>query len=299
MRLAVFSDIHGNLLALRAILADARAQGASAFITAGDLVARAPYPLETMALLQEIGALMIRGNADQYQIDYDLHRKERGNQRGPAFDVVRWIDQTIGEHGVRWLESLPKEMVVALPGMPPIRVVHGSPGNLNRGLVPGDAETLRVFRTAGLWRSEDPPAPLAQQLNGAAESLIICAHTHIPWRETVAGRVVFNPGGGGIPVNGDPRAQYALVNWSGEQWQIEHRAVTYDTAALKAAYRDSGLLEQGGPFARACMLNTLTGRNAAMFLILLARQYEQQTENFNEAMELAAKAFPWDEYEAE
>ena len=65
----------------------------------------------------------------------------------------------------------------------------------------------------------------------------------------------------GGPINGDPRAQYALLTWQAGRWHVEHRALDYDVGRVRAAYEDSGLLAAGGAFARAYLRGIETGRN--------------------------------------
>ena len=71
MRMAVLADIHGNLPALEAVLNDCqRSEPIEAYLVAGDLLSRAPFPLEVMTVLQSLRAQMVMGNGDQYQVEY-------------------------------------------------------------------------------------------------------------------------------------------------------------------------------------------------------------------------------------
>jgi len=96
-----------------------------------------------------------------------------------------------------------------------------------------------------------------------AEPVLVCGHTHIPWKQEHDGRLAFNPGAVGGPLNGDVRAQYALLTWQDDHWQVEHQAVPYDLDRIRAAFRESGLLAEGGAFAQACLLAIETGQNVA------------------------------------
>lgn len=276
-------------------------QGVSRFLVAGDLVARAPYPLEVLQRLSELDAHIIRGNVDQYQIDH-LRTLEGqpvpGNR--PPWGVVRWTHAQIGEAGVHVLERLPETAVVAFPGLPPLRMVHGTPTSMNAGLIPPRGNpAFAAFQRAAILPFGFPAdfAPLEHHLRGVAETLLICGHTHIPW-QAVAGHVqVLNPGSVGLPLNGDPRAQYALLDWQAGTWRCEFRALAYDWAALKTAYRDRGLLDAGDPFARACLDIALTGENVAAFLYRHAILVHGIRTIGAEQLNHAAKTFDWARYE--
>jgi hypothetical protein len=126
---------------------------------------------------------------------------------------------------------------------------------------------MRDFGRAGILARERRPQPLAQTLAAVDEPVLVCGHTHIPWQQAHDGRLALNPGSVGAPINGDPRAQYALLEWTAGGWQVEQRAVPYDLDRVRAAYARSGLLEQGGGFARAYLCNVETGCNAPWFLV--------------------------------
>ena len=134
-----------------------------------------------------------------------------------------------------------------MPGTATIRVVHGSPCDPYEGISP-DLE----------------PAGLARALAETSEAVLVCGHTHIPWNVERNGRLALNPGAVCGPLNGDARAQYALLTWQGRRWHTEHRAVPYDLARVRTGFVESGLLDQGGPLARAFLLSIETGTNVGM-----------------------------------
>ena len=82
-------------------------------------------------------------------------------------------------------------------------------------------------------------------------SQYLCADTHIPWKLERGGRLAPNPGAVCGPLNGDVRAQYALLIWYNDHWRVKHYAVPYDPERIRAAFRESGLLEEGGVLANA------------------------------------------------
>jgi len=159
------------------------------------------------------------------------------------------------------LAALPEQRVIERPGTDPIRVVHGSPRRLTEKIFPcRHVAAVQAFREVGFLPPKGDPPRLEEQLAEVREPVLVCGHTHIPWLEAQDGRLALNPGSVGAPLNGDPRAQYAMLAWAGGRWRVAHRAVPYDLARIRAAYRDSGLLVEGGGFARGMLDWLQTGR---------------------------------------
>ncbi|HOQ99949.1 MAG TPA: metallophosphoesterase family protein [Anaerolineae bacterium] len=265
MRLAVVSDIHGNLPALQAVLADAGRHGADGLIVAGDFCT-GPQTGEVVRLLaRRDNCWMIYGNRDRY-----LEGLGPGDPRwcSRQWAPLRWQSEHLGPEALALIAALPEQRVVALPGAAPIRVVHGSPRRLSEMLFPDrDPARLRLFEQAGFLAPGQGPPPLEAALAGVREPVLVCGHTHIAWQQRWSGGLALNPGSAGEPLEGDPRARYALLTWRGGCWQAELRAVAYDLDLIRAAYRESGLLAEGGPFAHACLRNIETGQNCSGRLV--------------------------------
>jgi len=261
MRLAVLSDTHGNLPALEAVLADARQQGVDSIVVAGDFTTGGSQQLETINLLRSLGSWMIRGNSEGYLLAYGAGNVPDGWRVSKQWASVRWSYSHLNRETLDFIASLPEQRVVALDDAAPIRVVHGSPRSSSEHLFPDrDPVSLRAFRKAGLLPPGRDPVKLDQALVQVKESGLVCGHSHIPWKQEQHGRLVLNPGSVGAPINGDVRAQYALLTWGDGRWQAEHRAIAYDLDLVRAAFSESGLLEEGGAFARAWLLVILSAR---------------------------------------
>jgi diadenosine tetraphosphatase ApaH/serine/threonine PP2A family protein phosphatase len=203
--LALLYDIHGNLLALDAVLEDAERSGADRYLLGGDYTLFAARPGETLDRLERLPAAgWIRGNGERWTASPD---------EAPDIELVRSaIDACAAELGperVRRLAALPEQ---ALRGG--TRYCHGSP-----------VSDVRSFFPA-------PTDADAEMLDDAAEARIVFGHTHLAFRRVadVDGRQVelINPGSVGMPFDGDPRAAYALVSDGGE---VELRRVPYDHRA--------------------------------------------------------------------
>jgi predicted phosphodiesterase len=206
---ALLYDIHGNLPALEAVLADAQDAGAQGYVLGGDYALFGAFPRETVELLGDLDATRIRGNTDRWLIDAS---------DAPGNDLVErslvHCRDALGDVLSSELGALPAtvELGEAL-------VCHASPRS--------DMETF--FPQPG-----DDEAEQAM-LAGAAQKVIVFGHSHLQFRREAHGRLLVNPGSVGIPFDGDRRAAYALYRESGE---FELRRVTYDWSAYAGAVRE-------------------------------------------------------------
>ncbi len=264
MRLAVLADVHGNLPALEAVLADVQQYNVDGIIVAGDLIGGGPQPVEVLRLLRSLRTWMIRGNNENYFLAYDAGEAPDAWRVSYQWVVLRWTYHRLDKASLDLITSLPEQCVVALDGTAPIRVVHGSPQGPSGRLFPDrDPAKLYWFRKAGLLPLDQDPDNLGVAFEQIAEPVLVCGHTHIPWKQEQDGRLALNPGAVCGPLNGDVCAQYALLTWRDDHWQAEHQVVPYDLDRVRAAFCESGLLAVGGAFARACLLTIETGQNVA------------------------------------
>jgi putative phosphoesterase len=249
LKLAVLSDVHGNLPALEAVLADTVTAGIDGILVAGDYIG-GPQPCEVIQRLHDLGAIMISGNSDTNLIRLRTGRAPQAWYQSLQFALLRWGDRHLDQSSFDLLQSLPEQRVVALEGTAPIRMVHGSVRDQYESIFPDrDPEILDIA--------------LAQ----APEAVLICGHTHIPWIEKTSGRLAINPGAVCGPLNGEIGAQYAILSWEDGGWQAEPRLIEYDLALIRRAFRDSGLLREGGALARAFLRSIETGQNVAEWFL--------------------------------
>jgi predicted phosphodiesterase len=267
MRVAVLADIHANLIALEAVLRDVDRQGVDGMIVAGDSTG-GPQQQEVIRRLRGLGSWMIRGNGEDYLVAYDTARPNDVWQQSPQWAPLRWFYRQLDREMLDFITSLPEQRVVSMDDTPLIRVVHGSPRDVNEHMIPeGDPLAVRAFRQAGLLGAGVSPKPLGQHLTDVPEPVLVCGHSHIPWLQRLEGQLVLNPGSVGAPINGDPRAQYAVLSWHKGAWSVTPRAIPYDLKRVRSVFRSSGLLEEGGAFALACLRNVETGLNYTGFFV--------------------------------
>jgi putative phosphoesterase len=282
VHLAVLSDIHGNLPALEAVLQDLQRCNIRGIIVAGDFIG-GPQPIETIRRLQSLDTWMIRGNSDDNLLRYGNGLAPQVWQSSRQFALLRWAHRHVDRDTFEFLQSLPEQRVVHMPGTVAIRVVHGSPRNPSESIFP-DRE----------------PATLDMALAQVDEPVFVCGHTHIPWKVKRHGRLALNPGAVCGPLNGDVRAQYALLTWQDSDWQVDHRAVAYDLEQIHVAFRESGLLDEGGALARSFLRSIETGRNVAEWFLRYAYGLAAEAGHKghsvvpDEIWERAATTFDWE-----
>ena len=203
---ALLYDIHGNLPALDAVLADARATGADRFVLGGDYALFGAFPEETVTRLRELDATWIRGNTDRWLEDpSDLPRSDL-NARS-----LEHCREALGGIGHE-LATLP-----ATANVEGALFCHASPRSDMKSFPPKAGETD------------------AELLGGGDPDLIVFGHTHLQFQRAAGHRTLVNPGSVGLPFDGDRRAAYAI--WHGDT-DLELRRVAYDSDAYAAAVRD-------------------------------------------------------------
>lgn len=292
MRLAILSDVHGNLPALEAVLADARSHGVDGYVVAGDLVLGGPFPVETLACLRSLNPWVVRGNNEGYLDDYRSGVKKPLRSRA-QWAMLQWTYARLDQDALDFLTALPAILEIAPSGADALCVVHGSLASAFEGIWPADPDTQRKFVQAQVVAPLSVEAALAQ----TAAPVLICGHTHIAWQYCVNGRLALNPGAVGGPIDGVVGAEYALLTWDGRRWTAELRAVDYDIERLRDAFHTRGLADAAGPMVRALLRSVETGQNYAWFLVLHAQRLAAEAgldDISDEIWERAAATFDWE-----
>lgn len=270
-RYAILADLHGNLPALEAVLADIANQGCDEIILAGDLTSGCPFPRETLARLRELPACRcIRGNNETYLLKIHQRTCHPSVLTSRQWGATRWAYEQLGPADLDWIEALPGQLVLKGEGGD-VRVVHGSPARETEGLVPDQRpDILETLRRIHVIPPGETPPPLSQAFASIEETVLVCGHYHIPWIQSEGDhslRLAFNPGSVGAPVYGDPRAQYALLEWREGGWQVEFRAIDYDLERCLKAFESSGLLAAGGAYARAYRMDVEKSTNSLCYFL--------------------------------
>jgi putative phosphoesterase len=282
MRLAVLSDIHGSLPALEAVLSEIHTQPVDGLLVAGDMTC-GPNSAEVLQRLQAENAWMVLGNNEGYLMRFDSGQAPGWWHTSHQWALNRWVYQTIDRASLDLLYSLPEQRVIELPGTASIRMFHGSLRNSSEMLDP------RLH-----------PEPLKDAFARTSEPVLVCGHTHLPWQECFDGRLAFNPGAVTFPCNGYLDAQYAILTWNTARWEVEHCSVAYDHSLVRTAFKDSGLLQEGGALARGFLLSIESGIDVAMDFLTFA--YHKAAEAGypdceyvpDDIWDVAAESFDWE-----
>jgi putative phosphoesterase len=281
MKIALLSDVHGNLPALQAVLDDLNSFQPDLLAVAGDLTG-GPYSNEVIQVLRERGAVLILGNSDLALLRCIRRQVPEEWLLRKQFGLLRWNARHLSDEHFEFLSTLPEQTVISLPGTDPIRLVHGSPRDPGESIYP-----------------QKDLAILDQSLALIAEPVLVCGHTHEPWVLCRNGKLAINPGAVAGPLNGEIGAQYACLVWQDQHWQVTLKRVPYDLAPLKEAFVQSGLLQEGGPVARGFLLSQETGKDVTLAFLTFAFQLAEQA-GFkgcktlpDEIWDLAGAEFPW------
>ena len=241
MRVAIFSDVHGNLTALEAVLRDIDEQDADEIVFAGDLCLGGPRPHECLDRIRrrdDIAA--IYGNTDESiegmpLLSEDIEEEARARHQHMS-SVVSWTRERLNEMERAWLRELPFHRRIS-PSVQPrddLFIVHANPIDVTQVIFP--PENLQKEFLGKVEQSNDD---LYSLLEGLVAGVVAFGHLHIPSVRQWNDLTLVNVSSVSMPADGDMRAKYALLEWDGEQWQIEHHRVEYDVESEVHAYRSA------------------------------------------------------------
>ena len=251
MRFAAIADVHGNYLALEAVVADIRAQGIDDIVNLGDMASGPLDARRTMDALIALGAINVLGNHDRWLIDRPVEKM--GSWDRPAYAQLdtRHLD---------WLRTVPSTQIFR----DQVFLCHATPASDN-------VYWLETVTPEGSVRMS-PLEAIEKEAEGISQSLILCAHTHIARAVRLAdGRMVVNPGSVGSPgyrdvhpfphvvEAGTPDARYAILEFVDGTWRATFRHVPYDHDAMAAMARRNGQPELASALATG-WINSDAGR---------------------------------------
>jgi diadenosine tetraphosphatase ApaH/serine/threonine PP2A family protein phosphatase len=241
MRFAAIADVHGNPLALEAVIADIRAQGIADIVNLGDMASGPLDARRTVDVLMALGATSVRGNHDRYLVE------QTSGEMWPSDRIAH--AQLDGAH-LDWLRALPPAAVFR----DSVYLCHATPTDDN-------VYWLETVMPDGAVRIA-PIETIERTAHGIEHSLILCGHSHIPRAVKLRdGRMVVNPGSVGCPgyrdtvpfphvmETGTPDACYAILELHTGQWQVTFRHVPYDHNAMAALARQHQRLEWASALA--------------------------------------------------
>ncbi|WP_018621618.1 metallophosphoesterase family protein [Spirosoma luteum] len=242
MRLAFISDIHANLPALEAVLADLDRQRPDAVYCLGDLVSYAPWPNEVVQLIRQHRIPTLMGNHD-----YTLSQLTEGqilptvppdHKKWAGAQSLAFTHALLGNEERAFLGSLPRHIRLEFDtadGRSDLLMVHGSPTSLNEYLLEDRTET-----------------DMLSVMEKARADILLFGHSHLPYHRQLPGhnpekptyRHAINTGSVGKPKDGDPRAGYVLMEWTGGEPHVTMIRVSYDIERTAQAIEKSQLPDE-------------------------------------------------------
>lgn len=241
MKIAILSDVHGNMPALNAVVSELRNDQFESIIVAGDLIG-GPKPNETIRLLRSLNCNLIAGNMDLDLVKYARGKAPKEWYTIKQYGLMRWNNENILPAHIDFLESLPEQLIIHFTNAPSIKVVHGSPRSPYESIFPD--RKLDVMRIA---------------LQQTEENVLVCGHIHVPWKKRLNEKLIINPGAVSAPLDRSVGAQYCVMEFKDDDWVVDHRIVKYDISQVRKDYKESGLLEAGTGIALAFLLACETG----------------------------------------
>ena len=240
-RLALFSDVHGNAIALAAVRTAIKAAKPDAILIAGDHVINGPDPAGAVDGIRELeadGALVVQGNTDIAVADFDYAAAYPTYSDGIPDSIryaAEWAHDTLGEERLDWLRRLPAERRLRVGEML-VLATHASPGSQTAGLDIGLDASVTIER-----------------LSRTDARLVCCGHTHLPEVRDFGFKQIINGGSAGYVFDGDPTASWALIDIDGATVETEIRRTAFDTMAVSDALSARGL---PGDIYRAATIRT-------------------------------------------
>ena len=237
MKYAIISDIHGNMPAFEAVLADAKAQNVDKYLLIGDYVNMLPYGNEVAERIRTMeNAVVVRGNGEDYLTD--LLGKTPEEMTAKQFRPIYWGYNSLSKENLEYMTTLPETSTVTdgdcpiylshAPGLffrtPPIELIHppsASPIIATEQLT--HDEYLTLTKNQILSNPE-----IVQEILELPKGVHLFGHNHLPFHMEYEGRVFVNPGSCGVAINSDNRAQYTILTISGAKWTVDERRIEYN-----------------------------------------------------------------------
>lgn len=230
MRIALLSDIHGNLFALNAVLDALAAEQIDQIVCLGDVAIFGPQPRETLARMQGLGCPVVMGNTDAWALDPMPH-PVRNDQTQYINAVELWGAAQLTPADQAYIRTFQQTVTIALadePGEATLLCYHGSPRSFHDSIV-----------------ATTPLADLAPMFSGYDALVLAGGHTHQQYLRRYHDKYLLNPGsvGRAYEIWADSTshdsawAEFALVAWDAGQLQLDLRRVPYDVNALIAHTR--------------------------------------------------------------
>jgi len=257
--LAILSDIHGNIPALEAVLADLAAFEIDHVIVPGDVIGFGPSPVRATQIVVEKGWSVIRGNNEFFLTDYKTARAPAEWDDPVQFAPTAWLDRQFDRKLKTIIGSWADALNLFFRDAPPILVCHGTPAS--------------PWETIYSTMTDDE---IEKTLCDVKPDYVICGHTHLPMDRQSGKWRIFNPGSVGVPLDGLFSASYMILEGNENGWTPTFRRVLFDYETLFAEFERSGYTRESGPMGKLVLEVFRTARPLFGFL----RWREQHQRDF-------------------
>ena len=233
MRVALFSDVHGNLVALEALLAELEREAPDATVCLGDVAQGGAQPAECLDRVRELGCPVVLGNADDLLLTLDASAEEGDPERQRRLvEVAEWSISRVGEERLAFIRGFRPTVEVDLGSGRTLLGFHGSPRSFDEVLLPTSADE-----------------ELERALAGRSAAVFAGGHVHLQWQRRLGERLFVSVGSVGLAYDRDqpedafffdPWAEYALLSTDADGVEVEFRRVPFDAEEVVAATLASG-----------------------------------------------------------
>lgn len=241
MKIAILSDIHGNIVALNEVLKDAKSQGVNEYIVLGDMITDFPAANEVVDIIKGLTPYVIKGNREQYLLNYEKTKNDK------CWNTIQNISliyhyHILNDENKEYIRSLPEQLVVEFEGIK-IRCVHGSPYYISQALHFNDSLMDRVF-------------------DELKEDVLVYGHLHeIVQFEKRNNKYVVHAGVVGMHNNEINKAQYTILTCSDKKVEVEARTVEYDIEEVKEMIYKTDVLEKAKTWQNLCFYAIAKGND--------------------------------------
>ncbi|MEW5988419.1 MAG: metallophosphoesterase family protein [Chloroflexota bacterium] len=232
MRVAILSDIHGNLVALEAVLSELACEPIDQVVCLGDVAVLGPQPRQVVGRLRDLNCPVVMGNTDAWVLNPWPH-ETRDEDSVRVKEVEEWCAAQLTAADLDTLRTFQPTIEIALGGDATLLGYHGSPHSYH--------DVMRVTT---------PDEEIGRMVGGRRATVMAGGHTHRPMLRRFETATLINPGSVGLPFEvqpggGRPRnptwAEYAVVTWQDGRLSVDFRRVPYDLAELQAAVRATNM----------------------------------------------------------
>lgn len=220
MKIAFISDIHGNAIALDAVLNDIKNQGIDKIYVLGDLCYRGPEPKRSLDLIRSLNTEVIKGNADEWVVRGVLEGEVPQKALGMMNDERQWTVSKLEQTDIDYLKNLPTQISCTHNGIE-IFGFHATPESLFDVVLP----------------HEDDAALETRLMKSTNAQVYIYAHIHKPFIRYINGKVIMNIGSVGLPFDGLTKASYGIVEVEDNNYRTSIKRVSYDNEKVVALYQ--------------------------------------------------------------